>query len=153
AELAYKKQQFQELIAQGEIESAGQTLAGLPPEAQRELQPLLADAKVAAERSRKDQEREAAEAAQNAKLQEHQAKAEAAAVAFAVVQRKFAGQEWARAAAECDRVVDANGGEEHLLKRAKLLQGLIPTYGRNYEDGTKKFRAGQMVASVRPLRK
>ena len=51
-----------------------------------------------------------------------------------------------------DRVIDLNPGNEEIRKRAKLLQQLIPNFGRSYEEGMKKFREGQVALSARPLR-
>jgi hypothetical protein len=153
AELAYKKEQFHQLIAQGEIEAASQALAELPTDTRRELEQTLEDAKVQLAKTLKEEQHEAAVAAANHAAHSKAAKAEAMALAFAIVQRKFAGQEWARAAAECDRAVDNNPGDDDIRKRSKLLQQLIPNFGRNYEDGKKKYLAQQLVASVRPLRK
>jgi pSer/pThr/pTyr-binding forkhead associated (FHA) protein len=152
-ELAYKKEQFQQLIAQGEIEAAEQLMNDLPIDTKRELQVTLDEAKANLEKAKKDEQREEALAAGNRAARSRAQKAEAMQLAFAIVQRKFAGQEWARAAAECDRAVDNNPGDEDIRKRAKLLQQLIPNFGRNYDEGKKKYGAQQLVAASRPLRK
>jgi len=153
AEIAYKKQRFQELLAQGELQAAEQALQDLPPGVVHELTPSLEEAKAAYEEALKAEKRAAAAGAVNAKERSKAAKAEAMQLAFAVVQRKFVGQEWSRAAAECDRVVDQNPGDDDIRRKSKQLQQLIPTFGRNFEDGMKKFRANQLVAAAKPLHK
>ncbi len=153
AEAAYKKQHFQELIAQGELQAAEQALGELTPRDQQEMSPMLEEAKAAAEEADKADKLAAMRGAQSARDRSKAAKAEAMTIAFAVVQRKFAGQEWSRAAAECDRVVDQNPGDDDVRRKSKQLQQLIPTFGRNFEDGMKKFRANQLSAAAKPLHK
>ena len=65
---------------------------------------------------------------------------------------EFAGAEWARAAAECDRVIDNARGDRELIDRAKLLKCAIPNFGRNFDDGKKKFKQKQLSTAARPLR-
>ena len=48
--------------------------------------------------------------------------------------------------------LDLNPGDEEIRRRAKLLQQLIPNFGRNYEEGMKKFREGQLASAAKPLR-
>lgn len=153
AEAAYKKQRFQELIAQGELEAAEQALPGLSPADQRDMTPVLEDAKNALAESLRQEKQQAAASSANRQARTKAQKAEQMALAFAVVQRKFAGQEWARAAAECDRVIEANPGDDDVRKRSKQLQQWIPSFGRNYEEGMKKFRANQLAGAARPLNK
>jgi hypothetical protein len=153
AEGGYRKQRFQEFIVQGEVEAAEQVMKDLPPPEQRDLAPVLEEAKVARAQALKEERRARDEADVEAKEHNKVAKAEAMQLAFAVVQRKFVGQEWSRAAAECDRVVEQNPGEDDVRKRSKLLQQLIPAFGRNYEEGMKKFRANQLAAAAKPLHK
>lgn len=153
AEGGYKKQRFQELIAQGEVEAAAQALQDLSPEDQREMAPMLEEAKAAAQQAIEAERRAAANANANKAARSKAAKQEAMALAFVVVQRKFAGQEWSRAAAECDRVIEQNVGDDDIRKKAKQLQQQIPSFGRNYEEGMKKFRANQLAAAAKPLNK
>jgi hypothetical protein len=153
AEGGYKKQRFQELIAQGEVEAAEQAMQDLSLEDQREMAPVLEEAKAARQKAIEDERRAAAIGSANKAARTKQAKAEAMALAFAVVQRKFAGQEWSRAAAECDRVIEQNAGDDDIRKKAKQLQQQIPSFGRNFEEGMKKFRANQLAAAAKPLNK
>lgn len=151
-ELEYKKQKIDEFLAAGELEAAKNVLGELPPDQQSgpaakvaEFEKQLEDLK--ADEDKKDKAAAAANAAAGRARRE-----EEIALAFAVVERKFSGGEWDRAASECARVVDANSGDREILKRAKQLQGQIPNFGRNYEEGLKKFKLGQLTAAARPLR-
>jgi pSer/pThr/pTyr-binding forkhead associated (FHA) protein len=152
AEAKFKRGKIDELLAAGEIEAAKQLFAELPDADQREVAPKFAEAEQQAEDLKKQAELDSRRQAANAVAFKQGKKAEAMALAFAVVQRKFTGNEWQRAGAECDRVIDQNPGDDDIRKRAKLLQQLIPNFGRNYEDGMKKFREGQIASSAKPLR-
>ncbi|HEY1087000.1 MAG TPA: FHA domain-containing protein, partial [Archangium sp.] len=46
----------------------------------------------------------------------------------------------------------AFGGDKEIYSRAKKLQGLIPAFGRNYDEGMKKFRQGALAQASKPLR-
>ena len=151
-EAKFKRGKIDELLAAGEIEAAKQIFAELPDSDQREVAPRIAEAEQQAEDLKHQADADARHQAQNAVAYAKNKKAEAMSIAFAVVQRKFAGNEWLRAGAECDRVIDQNPGDEEIRRRAKLLQQLIPNFGRNYEDGMKKFREGQISSAAKPLR-
>lgn len=153
AEAKYKRSKVEELLATGDVESAKQLFAELPDADQRELAPRIAEAEEAIEKQKKDQEaaeRRAGMAGANAAHARHE---EEMQLAFAVVTRKFRGQEWDRAASECDRVVDAHPGDAEIRTRAKQLQSLIPSFGRYYEEGRKKYQQGQLALAARPLSK
>lgn len=153
AEMVAKKERFDQLLSAGDLDGAKQVLPQLSDGARREAESALAEA----ERSLAEaQKAEAAQAARNAavgKARKETARAEAVTLALAVVSRKFSANDWERAAAECDRVIDQNPGDDELRKRAKQLQRLIPDFGRQFDDGMKKYRAGQITASAKPLRK
>ncbi len=153
AEEQYKKEHFQELISQGELDGAAQLMTEMSTDMRMQVQGTLEEAKAALEKSVKEEQRQEANAAAGRQARTKAQKAETMALAFAIVQRKFVGQEWVRASAECDRAVDSNPGDDEIRKRAKQLQNLIPNFGRNYEEGKKKFIAGQIESSVKPLRK
>ncbi|MFT3841952.1 MAG: FHA domain-containing protein [Myxococcaceae bacterium] len=153
AEAKYKRGKVEELLATGDVESAKQLFAELPDADQRELAPRIAEAEEAIEKQKKDQEaaeRRGQIAGANAAHAHHE---EEIQLAFAVVTRKFRGQEWERAASECDRVVDAHPGDAEIRTRAKQLQSLIPSFGRYYEEGKKKYQQGQLALAARPLSK
>ena len=69
-----------------------------------------------------------------------------------MVERKFAGSEWDRAASECNRVLDAFRSDRDIADRAKKLQTQIPSFGRNYDEGMKKYRQGSKAQAAKPLR-
>lgn len=152
AEIAYKKEKLQEFLNAGELEAAKALLAELPVEEQA----APAEAIRAFEENLAQQEADdAANAKRNAANAAAAAKArreEEIAEAFRVVERKFAGGEWDRAASECSRVIDAYSGDKDVYKRARLLMGAIPNFGRNYEEGMKKFKQGAIAQASKPLR-
>lgn len=152
AEAKFKRQKIDDMLATGELEGAKQLMADLPDSDQREVAGKIAEAEAAAEEVAKQEKVEQQRQAGNAAAGVKRRKEEEMAVAFAVVQRKFAGNEWQRAAGECDRVIENNPGNDQIRKRAKLIQTLIPNFGRSYEEGMKKFREGQIALSARPLR-
>ena len=152
AEVAYKKERLTEFLNAGEVDAAKGVLAELPVEEQA----APAEAIRKFEETLAEQEKlDAAEARRNAAAAAAAAKARREleiAEAFRVVERKFAGGEWDRAASECSRVVDAYQGDKDIYKRAKMLQGAIPNFGRNYEEGIKKFKQGAVAQAAKPLR-
>lgn len=152
AEIAYKKEKLQEFLNAGELDAAKALLAELPVEDQA----APAEAIRAFEENLAQQEAEdAADAKRNAANAAAAKKArreEEIAEAFRVVERKFAGGEWDRAASECSRVIDAYSGDKDIYKRARMLMGAIPNFGRNYEEGMKKFKQGAIAQSSKPLR-
>jgi hypothetical protein len=152
AEIAYKKEKLQEFLNAGELDAARALLAELPVEEQA----------APAEAIRAFEENLARQEAEEAAAQKRAAAAAAAArkarreeeiaEAFRVVERKFAGGEWDRAASECTRVIDAYPGDQDIVQRARRLKGLIPNFGRNYEEGMKKFKQGAIAQASKPLR-
>ncbi|MFO0597289.1 MAG: FHA domain-containing protein [Myxococcaceae bacterium] len=152
AELEYKKAKIDEFIAAGEIEAARSLLAELPVEMQAEPGQKIAEFERELEEQKaleaKDAKAAAAAAAARKKAQREQEIQEA----FVVVERKFAGGEWDRAASECNRVMDALPNDKDIYGRARKLQGIIPSFGRNYDEGMKKFRQGAKAQAAKPLR-
>ncbi len=153
AEAKYKRAKVEELLAAGDIDAAKQIFTELPDSDQRELAPKITAAEDELEKQKQDQERAEKNrqiAGVNAQKQRHE---EEMAIAFAVVTRKFLGNEWDRAASECDRVIDQHPGDEEIRKKAKMLQGRIPAFGRYYEEGKKKYQLGQLGQAAKPLHK
>jgi pSer/pThr/pTyr-binding forkhead associated (FHA) protein len=148
-----RKERFDELMSAGDLDGAKAMLPNLADGARREAEAALADAEQRIADDQKQEQKTAAINAANVKARKDSARSEQITLAFAVVSRKFSSNEWDRAAAECDRVIDANPGDDDIRKRAKQLQQLIPNFGRNFDDGMKKFRAGQITSSAKPLRK
>ncbi|MGV3625392.1 MAG: FHA domain-containing protein [Archangium sp.] len=152
AETQYKKEQIEELVAAGEIEGAKNLLAELPVEMQSEPARAIAEFETQLEEQKKQEEADAKEQQRRNAIGAQQRREEAMNEAFVVVERKFGGGEWERAASECSRVLDAYSKEKDIATRAKKLQGLIPTFGRNYDEGMKKYRQGQLAQAAKPLR-
>ncbi len=150
-EQAYKLAKLDEFLAAGELASAKQVLTELPFEQQAEPAARIAEfERQLEEQAAADQQAARQGAAAVAALKKQRA-AEEMLNAFAVVERKFAGGEWDRAASECARVIQDNEGKSEIIARARSLQQLIPAFGKAYDEGMKKFRAGQIVLSARPL--
>ncbi|HEX4622781.1 MAG TPA: hypothetical protein VH208_14550, partial [Myxococcaceae bacterium] len=140
-------------LAQKDVEQAKEMIAKLPPEQQAQLAPKLEQTEESIAQEKKAEERVAALARDSAKKH---SKAERDAMmeeAFAGVARKFNGGEFARAVLECDRVAEEFHGDADVRQRAVELKRLIPTFQRTYEDGQKKYKAGTLEASARPLHK
>ena len=153
AQVAFTKERVDALLAAGDLEQAKVAAASLPDDARPEYDAKIADAEKALADAVAQDQRNAAVAAAAGKRARETKRAEDIALAFAVVTRKFSGNEWDRAASECDRVIDQNPGDDDIRKRAKALQQAIPTFGRNFDEGMKKYRAGQLIAAAKPLRK
>lgn len=152
AELKYKKEKLQEFLNAGEVEAAKALLAELPVEEQAAPAEAIREFEANLAEQLKQEELDAKRNAANAAAYQKARREEEIAEAFRVVERKFAGGEWDRAASECSRVVDAYSGDKDIYKRAKMLQGAIPGFGRNYEEGMKKFKQGAIAQSSKPLR-
>jgi pSer/pThr/pTyr-binding forkhead associated (FHA) protein len=152
AETAYKKEKIDELIAAGEIDSAKALLGELPVELQAAPAAQIAEFERQLEEQKNLEAKDAAAAARAAAARKKAQREQEIQEAFVVVERKFGGGEWDRAASECARVMDAFGSDKEIYGRAKKLQGLIPAFGRNYDEGMKKFRQGALAQASKPLR-
>jgi tetratricopeptide (TPR) repeat protein len=143
----------EELLMLGEFDAAFDAMKSLP----RVQQTVVGD-KIEAGRASyeeaKRQERVATQSAgKTAQKAREEARKQRVVLAFAEVQRKFNGEDWRRAADECDRVIAEHSGDAEIRKRAKALQRQIPEFGQAYDEGAKKYRAGQIAASAVPLAK
>lgn len=152
AEVQYKKDQISMFIAAGELEPAKRLLGLLPVEAQGPSAQQISDFENQLEQLQKDEERSARQNARAFAEAQKQRRAEEMLLAFAAVERKFAGAEWDRAASECSRVIERHPGDRDIVGRAQKLLSLIPNFGRNYEEGTRKFKQGQLGQAAKPLR-
>lgn len=152
AVLEYKKKQVEELLAAGELDAAKRLLGELPVQMQAEPAQQIAEFEqqlaVQEEQEKQDAKTGAARAAAALKARKEQEMLEA----LVVVERKFASAEWDRAASECARVMDNFRDDKDIYARARKLQNLIPSFGKNYDEGMKKFRAGQLAQAAKPLR-
>lgn len=152
AEVAYKKEKIQEFLAAGELESAKTTLSELPLEVQAGPAQAIAEYERQLEEQKALDAKDSAAAARNAAANAKARKEQEMNEAMVVVERKFGGGEWDRAASECARVMDSYGNDKDIYARAKKLQALIPNFGRNYDEGMKKFRQGTLAQAAKPLR-
>ena len=152
-------------IAERRFDDAHAALAQLPPsDPMRERDRLASDLRIkeGEERARQAEAalaRQRLEQARQDRQREERRQTEQAErevqldSAFTSVARKFHAGEYRRAAAECDRVLDEAKSDTEIRARAKQLQALIPAFGTAFEDGHRKFKAGQLVSAVRPLRR
>jgi pSer/pThr/pTyr-binding forkhead associated (FHA) protein/tetratricopeptide (TPR) repeat protein len=153
AEAAFYTKQAEELVAARDVEGLRALIPKLPASTQPLYRDKLADlqaamAKEAAEISRLEKNNKALAARRAAER-----RAQFVADAFAGVERKFENGDYERAVLECDRVVEANKGDEEIRSRAKNLQRLIPQFARSYSDAQRKVQANSLETAVRPLKK
>lgn len=152
AEVAYKKEKIEEFVIAGEIEAAKRLVAELPVDQQQESAAKITEyERQLADQTARDAAAARARAGAAAAVAKAQ-RAEEVAAAFAAVERKFAGGEWDRAASECARVIDDHPGDPEIFGRARALQTDIPSFGRAYDEGMKKFRQGAIAQASKPLR-
>jgi pSer/pThr/pTyr-binding forkhead associated (FHA) protein len=152
AELDYKKEKAREFLGAGELDAAKNILGELPIDQQAELAQEIANFERELDEQHKKDQQQARVAAVNAAGAAKARREQEITIAFAVVERKFAGADWDRAASECARVVDNAGTDQEIISRANLLKSLIPNFGRNYEEGVRKFKSGQVANASKPLR-
>jgi pSer/pThr/pTyr-binding forkhead associated (FHA) protein len=152
AEVAYKKEKLQEFLTAGEVDAAKVLLAELPVEEQAGPAEAIHEFEANLAEQQAQDAVEARRSAANAAAARKARREEEIAEAFRVVERKFAGGEWDRAASECARVIDAYPDDKDIARRARQLMSDIPNFGRNYEEGLKKFKQGALAQASRPLR-
>ncbi len=151
-EVEYLVKQVEAALEARDVEGARALIQRLPIESQplylgklEELETLLAmEAQDAAARERALK----AAAARRAKEQ----RAAFIAAAFNMVETRFNAGDYARAALECDRVIDANSTDKEIRDRAKRLKTLIPQFARVYLDAQRKVQANALESAARPLR-
>lgn len=148
----YHKAKVLEFLAAGELESAKQMLAQIPGDQLGDLPSQVTEFERTLEESAQADEKDKRAAAANAAAAKRAQREEQIALAFAIVERKFAGGEWERAGSECSRVIDSFSGDRDIVTRAKNLGAAIPNFGRNYDEGMRKYKQGQLTQAARPLR-
>lgn len=148
----YHKAKVLEFLAAGELESAKQMLAQIPGDQLGDLPSQVTEFERTLEESAQADEKDKKIAAANAAAAKKAQREEQIALAFAIVERKFAGGEWERAGSECSRVIDSFSGDREIVQRAKNLGAAIPNFGRNYDEGMRKYKQGQLTQAARPLR-
>jgi len=143
----------EELLMLGDFDAATNAMRLLPVRQQATIGERIAEGQAAYDEAKRREQMSRA----NAAKAEAQARAEARKrqlkEAFAEVQRKFNAEEWRRAADECDRVMADHPGDAEIRKRAQELKRQIPEFGNVYDEGVKKYRAGQIAASAVPLKR
>jgi tetratricopeptide (TPR) repeat protein len=147
----YYLERLNEFLGNGDVPNAEAMLARIPADAQTDPAQKIADFKRQLESAEKEELLDERRRRANAAAAAVARRKEALTLAFAVVERKFISGEWERAASECNRVIDTNPTDAEIQKLAKTYKGLIPLFGRNYEDGLKKYRAKQYVYAAKPL--
>lgn len=152
AQVEYFKAKVTEFLAAGELDAAKQLLDQIPSDQLGDLPQQVAEFERTLEESKKADEKDQQIANANAIAAKKARRAEEIDIAFAIVERKFMGGEWERAASECTRVVDSHSGDKEIVTRARTLAGAIPNFGRNYDEGMRKFRQGQLTQAAKPLR-
>lgn len=136
-------------IAAGDLEMAEAALKELPAGPEKAaLTAKLEEARRMLTEALEEEQRLQAQAASTAAVERDREEVQQRVSAFAIVQRKFLGNDWVRAAAECDRVIEANPGNETVRKKAKALQSQIPLFGKLFDEGMRKFNAGQLVQAA-----
>ena len=150
--IEYHKAKVLEFLAAGELESAKQTLAQIPGDQLGDLPSQVTEFERTLEESAQADEKDKRAAAANAAAAKRAQREEQMALAFAIVERKFAGGEWERAGSECSRVIDSFSGDREIIQRAKSLGAAIPNFGKNYDEGMRTYKQGQLTQAARPLR-
>jgi pSer/pThr/pTyr-binding forkhead associated (FHA) protein len=152
AEAAYYTKKADELLEARDVDGLRAAISKLPSNAQPLYRTKLEDlqqemAKVAADEVKQDRNNKALAAKRAA---EH--RAQMIAEAFDAVERKFENGDYDRAVLECDRVVDANKGDDEIRERARKLKRLIPQFARYFVDAQRKVQANSFETAVRPLK-
>lgn len=151
--LNWLKGQADTALRMRDVESARGIVSRLPVSMQQEFNPRIAalDAELQGEAAAED--RKGKKATSDRKKQVVTQRKEYVERAFDPVARKFAAGEFQRAALECDRVADQYRSDGAIRDRASELKRLIPAFAKAFEDGQRKYKAGSLEASARPLRK
>lgn len=153
AEAEYGRTKAEEALAAQDPERAEAIIKQLPRAMAQALYPRLEAVKAeAAQRAIEEAKRSKAEALASAKAA-RQRRGQQIDEAFIDVSRKFNAQDFSRAALECDRVVANNPGDAEIRQRANNLKKWMPLFGRYWSEGQRKYRAGSLDASARPLTK
>ena len=152
-EMQHFRFEAERLFRDGKLEEGRAYYLRLPPELQEPLKALLDTVEeelIARERQQAAREAELRGRRQQKMAAERQAQFDAALSAAA---RKFHAGEYPRAANECDRVAIQFREDAGIRTRARQLQEWIPSFGRYFEEGTRKCQASQWSACIVPLRK
>ena len=152
-EQQFHLQRAEELLMLGEFDSALDALRPLPRPMQTQIGGKIEVGRASYDEAKRQERVVAKTVTMTAQKVREEARKQQLAVAFAEVQRKFNTEDWKRAADECDRTIVQHPGDAEIRKRAKELQRMIPEFGQAYDEGARKYRAGQIAASAVPLAK
>lgn len=152
AEFAHKKEQLDELLAGGDLEAAKGVLGELPAGQKADSARKIADFERQLKAQKKGEVRHKAQQGASAVSRRQAEREEERLAAFTAVERKFAAGEWERAASECTRVIEQAGDDEELKARARMLETAMPSFGRAFDEGMKKYRQGALAQAAKPLR-
>ena len=152
-EASYYIQKLDELIAQGDLETARPLIEKLPTNAQPLYRQKIVELEEQIARAEAEEQQLAKTNKVLAAKRAAAKRAQLLVEAFDAVERKFENGDFDRAVLECDRVVDINKGDEQIRERARNLKRLIPQFARTYQDAQRKVQAGSLETAVRSLRK
>jgi len=152
-EQQFHLQRAEELLMLGDFDAALKTLSVLPRAMQAAVGQKVEEGRASYEEAKRQVGRRIDDDRRNDKIRRTEEQKQKVALAFADVQRKFNGEEWKRAADECDRVFASHPKEAEIKNLAKKLQKQILEFGFAYDEGVRKYRAGQLAAAAKPLSK
>ena len=151
--LKSNQEQMESLFGARELESAQQLLDVFPAVERKNyeerLRRLAVEVELDRAKSEKDRERERARVKEALKVK----RAREVEDILRPVQRRFAASDWGRVPTECDRVAEAHAGDKDLLSRINDIKSLLPPFSKAYEEGVRKFKAGQVVPAAKTLRR
>ncbi|WP_407735879.1 FHA domain-containing protein [Hyalangium sp.] len=153
AESAFYTKRADELLEARDVDGLRAVVAKLPSNAQPLYRTKLEDLQQAMARETADQVKQERNNKALAAKRAAERRAQLVAEAFDAVERKFENGDYDRAVLECDRVVEANKGDDEIRERAKNLKRLIPQFARYFVDAQRKVQANSMETAVRPLKK
>ncbi|MDY7225412.1 FHA domain-containing protein [Hyalangium rubrum] len=153
AEAGFYTKRLDSLLEQRDVESVRALIDKLPSNARPLYRAKLEELEMALAQEAQDQEKLEKTNKVLAAKRAAEKRAQIVAEAFDVVERKFDNGDYERAVLECDRVVEANKGDNEIRERARNLKRLIPQFARTYQDAQRKVQSGSLESAVRPLRK
>lgn len=140
-------------LARQDADAAEALIQRLPRTAALELMPRLEQVRQELKAQAEEDARLAAQQARGAAARSRAQRELFMEEAFRAVARKFHQGEFARAALECDRVVDAHRSDKGVRQRAAELKKKIPLFGRYLDEGDRKYRGGNLSGAAAPYRK
>jgi pSer/pThr/pTyr-binding forkhead associated (FHA) protein len=151
-EAEYLVKALEQALEARDVETARALIRRLPIERQPLYLSRLEEVEASMAAEELDAEAEARARRAAAAKRAKQEREEFIQGAFRVVEMRFNAGDYARAALECDRVIDAHRGDKQIIDRAKELKRLIPQFARLYQDAQRKVQANALESAARPLR-